>query len=176
MDLFCFFSFERWVLTLYIYMSFSRQIKVSNALMSFREKKDYGMPETNFDILTAGIRALEYLLMNTRGYVLICHFVKWGGGQLFSNSLDFQMSISFSKKPSLYSSKYLWKDGKGLICLNSINHFDEPKDVSRRLQVKAKVWVIHPSIYLVCWGNSCEGSAELLLLGDLLLKWKGCGF
>ena len=34
------------------------------------------MPKTYFDILTAGIRALEYLLMKTRGYVLICHFVK----------------------------------------------------------------------------------------------------
>ena len=53
----------------------------------------------------------------------------------------------FFLKPSLYSSKYLWRYGKGLICLNLFNHFDEPKGVSRRLQVKGMVWGLgHPSI------------------------------
>ena len=34
------------------------------------------MPKMYFDILTAGIRDLEYLFMKTIGYVLIYHFVK----------------------------------------------------------------------------------------------------
>ena len=105
------------------------------------------MPKMYFDILTAGIRDLEYLFMKTIGYVLIYHFVKWGGPTVLKRFRFSNVHIFFLK-PSLYSSKHLWKYGKGLICLNLFNHFDEPKGVSRRLQVKGKVWVIHLSCLL----------------------------
>ena len=105
------------------------------------------MPKMYFDILTAGIRDLEYLFMKTIGYVLIYHFVKWGGPTVLKRFRFSNVHIFFLK-PSLYSSKYLRKYGKGLICLNLFNHFDEPKGVARRLQVKGKVWLIHQSCLL----------------------------
>ena len=127
-------------------MSFSRQIKVSNALISFIEKKIMECLKHTLISLQQVSKILNIFLWK-QDDVLIHHFVK-GRGPTVLKRFRFSNVHIFFLKPSQYSSKYLWKYGKGLMCLNLFNHFDEPKGVSRRLQVKGKVWVIHLSCLL----------------------------